>query len=110
MIEPFHIEYESTNQLDPNSAFIMNSNNQTFLGTNNSYENFTRYSDMIVDKSLLSFLLDNEPDFVSHVPEHWLIQQIPSYKVRYYVAMAFLIICLPANIGHLITFVAFGRY
>ena len=75
----------------------------------NNLTNFTACNGDITDESLLFFLLDNAPDFISMVPEHWLRQYSPSRDARYHVATAFLVICLPANIGHLLTFVAFGR-
>ena len=81
----------------------------TFTEMKNNMTNLTVYNADIAKESLLSFLLDNAPDFISMVPEHWLRQYSPSLDARYHVAMAFLVICMPANIGHLLTFIAFGR-
>ena len=90
------------------NTFIMNYE-YTFTEMKNNMTNATADNDDVTDESLLSFLLDNAPDFVSMVPEHWLRQYSPSRDARYHVAIAFLVICLPANIGHLLTFIAFGR-
>ena len=90
------------------NTFIMNYE-YIFTEMKNNMTNATADNDDVTDESLLSFLLDNAPDFVSMVPEHWLRQYSPSRDARYHVAIAFLVICLPANIGHLLTFIAFGR-
>ena len=90
------------------NTFIM-SCEYTFTEMKNNMTNATADNDDVTDESLLSFLLDNAPDFISMVPEHWLRQYSPSRDARYHVAIAFLVICLPANIGHLLTFIAFGR-
>ena len=108
MSEIFNPNYGTSQQIDPSNAFVINKNN-TLIETEKNFTNFINSSLGETDKSLFSFLLVNAPDFVSVVPGHWLRQDFPSYNARFYVALSFLIICLPSNIGHLIAFSAFVR-
>ena len=61
------------------------------------------------NNSLLAFLLENAPEYIPVVPSHWLKHEMPSHNIQTYAAIMFLIICIPAHIGHLLIFVAFGR-
>ena len=108
MSEIFRPNYERSLKIDPSHAFVM-SNNNTLIETEKNIPNFINSSFGESDKSLFSFLLSNAPDFVPAVPGHWLRQDFPSYNDRFYVALSFLIICLPSNIGHLVAFSAFVR-
>ena len=108
MSEIFNPNYGTSQQIDPSNAFVINKNN-TLIETEKNFTNFINSCHGETDKSLFSFLLNNVPDFVPAVPGHWLRQDFPSYNNRFYVALSFLIICLPSNIGHLVAFSAFVR-
>ena len=64
----------------------------------------------VSNNSILAFLLLNFPNYIEMVPSHWLSQDMPSHGLQAYVSIAFLIIGIPANIGHLLVFLAFVRY
>ncbi len=64
----------------------------------------------VLNNSLLDFLLENAPEYIPVVPSLWLKQEMPSHNIQTYAAIMFLIICIPAHIGHLLIFVAYGRY
>ena len=61
------------------------------------------------NNSLMAFLLENAPEYIPVVPSHWLKQEMPSHNIQTYAAITILMICIPAHIGHLLIFVAFGR-
>ena len=64
----------------------------------------------VSNNSILAFLLLNFPNYIEMVPSHWLSQDMPSHGLQAYVSVAFLIIGIPANIGHLLVFLAFVGY
>ena len=97
------LDYGGTHEVGPNNS-MMNYSHATFKIKDNLAN-----SNEIEDTSLFSFLLSNAPGLIPMVPEHWLKQDMLSYEAQVYVAMAFLIICLPANICQLLIFSAFGR-
>ena len=60
-------------------------------------------------KSLLTFLMDTEPSYIQVVPPHWLKLDAPSYYFQIFIAVAFLVISIPANIGHILVFLSYAR-
>ena len=59
--------------------------------------------------TLRTFLLDRVPDYIQNVPDHWLDEHVLSINIQVYVAMVFLVICIPGNLGHLLVFIAYAR-
>ena len=59
--------------------------------------------------TLRTFLLDRVPDYIQNVPDHWLDEHVLSINIQVYVAMVFLVICIPGNLGHLLVFIAYTR-
>ena len=72
--------------------------------------NTTMSEGTVNDSSIFASLLKISPDFIPMVPEHWLFQDIPSHNYQLFVSIAFLVIGIPANIGHILVFLAFVRY
>ena len=66
-------------------------------------------SDENVGKSLRHFLLENSPNYIQAVPVHWLEQEQPSPDVQFYIALAFLVICIPGNISQLLVIIVYTR-
>ena len=59
--------------------------------------------------TLRTFLLDRVPEYIENVPYHWLDEHVLSINIQVYVAMVFLVICIPGNLGHLLVFIAYTR-
>jgi hypothetical protein len=59
--------------------------------------------------TLRFFLLERMPEYIDNVPTHWLEEHILSPDVQLYVAMIFLVICIPANLGQILVFIAYAR-
>ena len=59
--------------------------------------------------TLRTFLLDRVPEYIDNVPDHWLDEHVLSINIQVYVAMVFLVICIPGNLGHLLVFIAYTR-
>ena len=59
--------------------------------------------------TLRTFLLDRVPEYIENVPDHWLDEHVLSINIQVYVAMVFLVICIPGNLGHLLVFIAYTR-
>ena len=59
--------------------------------------------------TLRTFLLDRVPEYIDNVPDHWLDEHVLSINIQVYVAMVFLVICIPGNLGHLLVFIAYAR-
>ena len=59
--------------------------------------------------TLRAFLLDRVPEYIENVPDHWLDEHVLSINIQVYVAMVFLVICIPGNLGHLLVFIAYTR-
>ena len=72
--------------------------------------NTTMSEGTVNDSSIFASLLKTSPDYIPMVPEHWLFQDIPSHKYQLFVSIAFLVLGVPANIGHILVFLAFVRY
>ena len=60
--------------------------------------------------SIFASLLKISPDYIPMVPEHWLFQDVPSHNYQLFVSIAFLVIGIPANVGHILVFLSFARY
>jgi hypothetical protein len=98
-----HTEQWEMSATDPDKAFMSDpSTIENELRTNASTE--------ASNNSLIAFLLSTAPQYIEVVPNHWLKQDLPSYNVQTIVAILFLAICIPANIGQILIFVAYGRY
>ena len=59
--------------------------------------------------TLRSFLLERVPEYIDNVPNHWLEEHILSPDIQLYVAMIFLVICIPGNLGQILVFIAYSR-
>ena len=91
---------------DPDKAFFSD-----FNSTEDEFKNHsTNASNEASNNSMFAYLLITSPKYMEIVPNHWLQQDFPSYNVQTFVAIFFLIICVPSNIGQILIFVAFGRY
>ena len=100
----FHDENGDAVMMDPDDAF--SSYNSSLQGV---FEiNATTPLD-ISNNSLRAFLWKTAPDYIPMVAGHWLTQESPSQYIQKYAAIAFLSICVPSNIGHILIFVAYGR-
>ena len=98
-----HTEHWEMSATDPDKAFLSDLRTiEDELKTNASTE--------ASNNSLFAFLLSTAPQYIEMVPNHWLKQDMPSYNVQTIVAILFLAICIPANIGQILIFVAYGRY
>ena len=62
------------------------------------------------DDTLRRFLVDKVPDYIPHVPDHWLDEHMLSFHIQVSLAILFLMICIPGNFGHLLVFIAYSRY
>jgi hypothetical protein len=63
-----------------------------------------------VNKTLRSFLLETVPEYIDNVPvENWLEAPPLSHNVHICIAVIFLMICIPGNLGHLLVFTAYYR-
>ena len=61
------------------------------------------------DDTLRRFLVDKVPDYIPHVPDHWLDEHVLSFHIQVSLAILFLMICIPGNFGHLLVFIAYSR-
>ena len=62
-----------------------------------------------VNATLRTYFLQRVPEYIKVVPNHWLEQDQPLPDVQFYVAVTFLIICIPANISELLVILAYVR-
>ena len=69
-----------------------------------------KMSEVPENKTLRLFLTETIPEYIEDVPQHWLEQESPFYCIQVVVAIVFLLICIPGNIGQLLVFVAYSRY
>ena len=91
------------------NTYTDNPNNAFFLNSMEATKNATIPEDIVNNGSIFAFLLLNFPDYIPMVPSHWLSQDNPSYYNQIFVSISFLIIGIPANIGHILVFLAFAR-
>ena len=63
----------------------------------------------LCDNCLLTYLVETVPEFVKVVPKHWLLEDVPFFHIQTIVALLLLVICVPANIAHILIFVAYGK-
>ena len=76
------------------------------------YDILFRRRDMLnktPDDTLRRFLVDKVPDYIPHVPDHWLDEHMLSFHIQVSLAILFLMICIPGNFGHLLVFIAYSR-
>ena len=66
--------------------------------------------DLPENGTLRHFLENRVPDYIGSVPPHWLDSHILSPDIQIYVAIIFLIICIPGNFGQILVFIAYSRY
>ena len=92
------------------TEFKDNPDNSFFTITSDFYNNMTMPEQPVSNRSILAFLLSNFPSYIEMVPSHWLSQDLPSHGIQAFVSIAFLIIGIPANIGHILVFLAFAKY
>ena len=67
-------------------------------------------SEIPQNKTLRVFLTETIPEYIEDVPQHWLEQESPFYCIQVLVAIVFLLICIPGNIGQTLVFIAYSRY
>ena len=67
-------------------------------------------SEIPQNKTLRVFLTETIPEYIEDVPQHWLEQEPPFYCIQVLVAIVFLLICIPGNIGQILVFIAYSRY
>ena len=91
------------------NIYTDNPNNAFFLNSMEATKNATIPEDIVNNGSIFAFLLLNFPDYIPMVPSHWLSQDNPSHYNQIFVSISFLIIGIPANIGHILVFLAFIR-
>ena len=60
-------------------------------------------------RSILKFLLETNPEYIKLVPNHWLKQDLPPANGQTYLSIAFLIIGIPAQLCHIVVFLAYAR-
>ena len=101
-----HTENWELPEINPDKAFFSDVNTtEEELQSNETNAPTEAYNN-----TLFSFLLNTAPNYIEMVPYNWLQQDQPSYNIQTFVAILFLIICVPANIGQILIFVAYGRY
>ena len=66
--------------------------------------------DAFDNRTLRDFLEETVPDYIGNVPPHWLESHMLSPEIQIYVAIIFIIICVPGNFGQILVFIAFFRY
>ena len=59
--------------------------------------------------TLRHFLLETVPEYIDNVPTHWLEAHPLSHNVQICIAVMFLMICIPGNLGHLLIFTTYYR-
>ena len=80
------------------------------MNTTNFTSDFNCTSNQLTNEDcLIEFLLKTRPELIQLIPKHWLYQQFVSYDLQICVAILFLVICVPTNIGHLLVFATYGR-
>ena len=67
-------------------------------------------SEIPQNKTLRVFLTETIPEYIDDVPQHWLEQDSPFYCIQVLVAIVFLLVCIPGNIGQTLVFIAYSRY
>ena len=65
--------------------------------------------DETVNITLRQFLLETVPEYIDNVPNHWLESHPLSHNVQICIAVMFLMICIPGNLGHILVFTAYYR-
>ena len=66
--------------------------------------------DGLDNRTLRDFLEKTVPDYIGNVPPHWLESHMRSPEIQIYVAIIFIIICVPGNFGQILVFIAYARY
>ena len=66
--------------------------------------------DGLDNRTLRDFLEETVPDYIGNVPPHWLESHMLSPEIQIYVAIIFIIICVPGNFGQILVFIAYFRY
>ena len=80
------------------------------MNETNFTSDFNCSSNKLINETLLiGFLSKTRPELIQLIPKHWLYQQFMSHEVQICVAILFLVICVPTNVGHLLVFATYGR-
>ena len=77
--------------------------------TNFTSEFNCTFNQWMKENCLIEFLSTTRPELIQLIPKHWLYQQFVSHEIQVCVAILFLVICAPTNIGHLLVFATYGR-
>ena len=88
--------------------FIDNPNEIFYSGA--AMNNTKLLENLVNNRSIFASLLRISPEYIPMVPGHWLFKDILSYDYQLFVSIVFLLIGIPANVGHILVFLAFARY